>query len=73
MPELSDEEFFAILGVAPKHERLDDHLTVSPEVSDMPALVNADGTRYLARRNAPNLLQAVLPSKPQPPVNQSAT
>ena len=57
MPELTDEEFFAILGVAPKREDLESHVAVPPEASDLPALVNADGTRYPARRNASNQLR----------------
>lgn len=58
MPELTDEEFFSILGVAPKRENLEDLVSVPPEASDLPSLVNADGTRYPARRNSPNLLRA---------------
>ncbi len=58
MPELTDEEFFSILGVAPKRENLEDLVSVPPEASDLPSLVNADGTRYPARRNSINLLRA---------------
>ncbi|MCE9581753.1 MAG: hypothetical protein K8T20_04465 [Planctomycetes bacterium] len=59
MPELTDEEFFALMGIAPKHQDLESLESVPPEVPELPALVNADGTRYPARRNAPNELRPV--------------
>ncbi|KAF0241708.1 MAG: hypothetical protein FD180_4302 [Planctomycetota bacterium] len=66
MPELTDEEFFSILGVSPQRENLENLVSVPPEASDLPALVNADGTQYPARRNAPNVLRPVAPASSLP-------
>lgn len=64
MPELSDEEFFAILGVGSQRRNLEDNLAVAAEVSDMPALVNADGTRYAPRRTVAQSLNSPQPQRP---------
>lgn len=56
MPELTDEEFFALIGFAPKRQDLEGHVSVPPEVSELPSLVNADGSRYPARKTALNVL-----------------